>query len=100
VATFHVAPNVGVEHLATHQWVASVFERLVGREKRREHAKPHLLPSTEKLGDQTSGYPEVFFGRVYERSRYTSALKTLRSIPYFSRFMNPHASCYVEALTA
>ena len=84
--------NVGVEYLGARR-ATSVLERRVERERRRGTRRiVHLLRGTAP--SSTSALPsEVFSGRVYERSRYTAAHKTLRYLPDFRRFIQPTASC-------
>ena len=50
------------------------------------------LPSPPKTA-KIRCLSEVFFGRVDQRERYTSAHKTLRLIAYFPRFINPRGMC-------
>jgi len=42
----------------------------------------------------------VFSVRVYERSRYTSAHKTLRYLAFFSTFIQPSAFWYMRKNTS
>ena len=86
--------NVGVEYLGARR-ATSVLERRVERERRRGTRPIVDLLLRGTAPSSTSALPsEVFSGRVYQRSRYTSAHKALRCLPDLRRFIQPTASCY------
>lgn len=83
--------NVGGEHLdAVRRRVCSsdALNGNGGGESRKVS-----MPTAGQPTKRYLPYSEVCAGRVYERSRYTSAQYTLRLLADFPRFIQPTPMC-------
>ncbi|SMB25790.1 protein of unknown function [Sterolibacterium denitrificans] len=63
-----------------------MLERIVGREWGRADYDHVVAPKPVKQL-RICFLPEVLSGRVYQRSRYTAALKSLRYLAFFNHFI-------------
>jgi hypothetical protein len=76
-----------------------VLERAVGRERGRIAPRCSSMATTAQKTVNPCPSTEAISARVYERSRYTSALKSLRYLASFSTFIQSAGFCYPHPIS-